>query len=158
MKFTHTGRVLIYDKTRLYHGDQYTCTGCKASIVFTNSKECGWPGALAQLKETALDRKAQGLNPNFPIEVQSDEKLWQLGLEAISIHRNLDALDEKQLLQILYETVQDQAVIKMSDKFTEAEIVHLLEHPQFEDFSEEFRERIWVSVNEIFSRVLNGDI
>lgn len=155
MKCIRTGRIIIWNKTTVSHGDQYACLECEISIIYSNSESYEWPGAFAQLSERALDNKAKGWYPDFPIDLQHDEELSKGSPEVIPPVRDLNILNEKQLKEILYETAP--ARVSMHDRFTEVEIVFLIDHPQFEDFSEEFRELIWVSISEIFVRELNRD-
>jgi hypothetical protein len=64
--------------------------------------------------------------------------------------RNLNCLNEAELKQILYKLSPERTSIH--DHFTEDEIVFLIDHPNFESFSPDFKEFIRVSISEVFER------
>lgn len=154
MRCTNTGRLVIFNKTMGGHGDEYSCPDCGSSIVFTNSKPFDVSGFLGSIREWADHQQIQGRDADFPVEVIRNGKSWGFSQEAIALNRDLAALDEKQLQNLLHESESDQTLVKMADRFTETEIIHLIEHPKFNTFTPEFKEIIWTSVSEIFKREL----
>ena len=72
--------------------------------------------------------------------------------EIIITDRSLYSLDETAIKQILYSPGTDPTRVKMVDRFEEQEIIDLCNHPQWEDFSEEFKQLIYDSIANFLHR------
>ena len=158
MECTQTGRTLIfrssslYPGDKVYHGDQFTCRECNVTIVVCNTNPTVWPGAFAYLTGQAREQEWGGRKADFPIAMKED-KPSSSDTEPSRINRDVTKLDEKQLQEILWgSTSNEPAAVKLTDKFTEDEILRLIGHPGFDKFTPGFREQIWQVVCEIFGR------
>ncbi len=151
MKCTKTGRLLVFNRSMAVHGDQYLCPECGFSIVFTNSKSFDVSGFIGRIRDQAEYQQIQGRDADFPIEVK---KSTGFSIEAQAVDRDLNTLDEKALQKILYASETDRSTVKLADRFTEVEIIHLIDHPDFDTFTPAFKETIWQSVSDIFSSEL----
>ena len=86
--------------------------------------------------------------------IHLERTLLDAGEEIIEPERDLYALDEKSIKQILNSPGTDFSRVKMIDHFTEQEIISLLNHPAFETFDQTFKELISSSVSAIVTNDL----
>jgi hypothetical protein len=152
MKCTKTGRAIAFKPDTIYFGDEFTCSTCNHSVVYSNSKPSVWQGALARLKDEAAKRKIFGFKPDYPIEVTPGPNLSPITVGEI---RDLNLLAQRELESILGKDPSDASKAELTDKFSEEEIIRLLDHPKFDEFTVGFREKIWESVSKIFKRELD---
>ena len=60
----------------------------------------------------------------------------------VELDRDLNSLNEAELKQIFYSPGTDPTRVKLIDRFERQDIIDLHAHPQWEQFSEEFKEMI----------------
>lgn len=65
---------------------------------------------------------------------------------------NLNHLSERDIVQRVFEGAEPGECRGLSDVFTEDEILSLVSHPEFDYFSDNFRDWVWGFVDSVIER------